>query len=123
MDLYLTRNLHRAGAKVEGIWHDESKIMKYHVLAGYVDKILAEEFPIFKIKLSFLIDILLLVLMHGRRSRGAGGGGGDVAPSFCQIFAKSPFFASNLYAYSPSHSSQPPHFQIHSAVYVVKTIQ
>ena len=37
--------------------------MKYHVLSVYVDKILAEEFAIFKIKLSFLTDILLLALV------------------------------------------------------------
>ena len=38
----------------------EDKIIKYHVLSGYIDKILAEELSIFKIKLSFLTDILLL---------------------------------------------------------------
>ena len=50
----------------------------------------------------------------------AGGGGGAAVPSFCQIFGKSPFFASNFsisMPAAPSHSSQPPHFQIHSAVY------
>ena len=48
-------------------------------------------------------------------------GGGCSPPSFCQIFAKSPFFASNFsisMPAAPSSSSQPPHFQIHSAVYV-----
>ena len=50
-----------------------------------------------------------------------GGARGAVAPppSFCQIFAKSPFFASNFsisMPTAPSRSSQPPHFQIHSAV-------
>ena len=29
--LYLTGDLHRAGPKVEGMWHDGSKIMKCHV--------------------------------------------------------------------------------------------
>ena len=61
--LYLTRDLHRAGPKVESMWHDGSKIMKYHVLSGYVDEILAEEFAVFKIKLSFLTDILSLALV------------------------------------------------------------
>ena len=52
---------------------------------------------------------------HGRRSRG-----GCSPPSFCQILAKSPFLASNFsisMPTAPSRSSQPPHFQIHSAVY------
>ena len=39
----------------------EAKIVKYPVLSGCVDKILAEEFAIFKTKLSFFTDILLLV--------------------------------------------------------------
>ena len=49
-----------------------------------------------------------------------GGAGGGQPPSFCQIFAKSPFFASNFsisMPTAPSRSSQPPHFQIHSAIY------
>ena len=33
------------------MWQNESKIMKYRVSSGYVDKILAEEPAIFKIKL------------------------------------------------------------------------
>ena len=37
----------------------EAKIVKYLVLSGYVDKILAEEFAVFKNKLSFLTDIFL----------------------------------------------------------------
>ena len=52
---------------------------------------------------------------------GAGGLRGLWPLSFCQIFAKSPFFASNFsisMPTAPSRSSQPPHFQIHSAVYV-----
>ena len=61
--------------------------------------------------------------LHGRRSWG--GLGGCSPPSFCQIFAKSPFFASNFsisMPTAPSRSSQPPHFQIHSAVYALITI-
>ena len=50
--LYLTCELHRYGTM-------EAKIMKYHILSGYVDKSLAEGHSIFKIKLSFLTDILL----------------------------------------------------------------
>ena len=55
----------------------------------------------------------------GGGARGAGGGEGGCSPSFCQIFAKSPFFASNFsisMPTAPSRSSQPPHIQIHSAV-------
>ena len=40
--------------------------------------------------------------------------------SFCQIFAKSPLFATSFsisMPTAPSRSSQPRHFQIHSAVY------
>ena len=53
-------------------------------------------------------------------SRAGGGGGGLQPPSFCQIFRKSPFFASNLsisMPTAPARSSQPPHFQIYSAIY------
>ena len=43
----------------------EAKMVKYPVLSGYVDKIFAEdlEFAVFKIRLSFLTDILLLAQM------------------------------------------------------------
>ena len=40
----------------------EDKTIKY-VLLGYVEKILQEQFAIFKVKLSFLTDILLLAQM------------------------------------------------------------
>ena len=64
-----------------------------------------------------------IFLSHGRRSRGdwRGCGGCSPPPSFCQIFAKSPFFVSNFsisMPSAPSRSSQPPHFQIHAAVNV-----
>ena len=54
---------------------------------------------------------------------GAGGLGGLQTPSFCQIFAKSPFFASNFsisMSTASSRSSQPLRFQIHSAVYALE---
>ena len=35
-----------------------------------------------------------VIISHRWQSQG--GGGGAVAPIFCQIFAKSPFFASNF---------------------------
>ena len=41
----------------------EAETVKYPVLSEYVDKTLAEEFAIFKIKLNFLTDILLLALV------------------------------------------------------------
>ena len=37
----------------------EAKIVKYPVLSGRVDKILAKEFAIFKTKLSFLTDTMI----------------------------------------------------------------
>ena len=51
--LYLTEDLHRAGGEVEGMWHDGSQNNKYRVLSRYIGNILAEEFAIFKIELSF----------------------------------------------------------------------
>ena len=55
----------------------------------------------------------------------AGGAGGCSPTSFCQIFAKSSFFASTCsisMPTAPSRSSQSPHFQIHSAVYVKPSV-
>ena len=55
--------------------------MKYHVLSGFVDKTLAKEFAIFKIKLSFLTDILLLALVKTIQKNCFPGTGGNDTPS------------------------------------------
>ena len=69
-------------------------------------------------------EIINASVFHGRRSRGGGGGeGGAIAPQFLPNFCKISLFASNFsisMPTAPSRSSQPPHFQIHSAVYVFK---
>ena len=69
-----------------------------------------------RIKLIYACIKSIFQLIMGSRA----GGGGLQPPSLCQIFGKSFFFASNFsisMPTAPSSSSQPPHFQIHSAIY------